>query len=230
MRVVVQWGGGKESCTAYHKAVEQGYDVASLLTYVYMEPYIFHSFRIMELQSKALGTPQLKVKVKDSHRDIYEALTRLKKEEGIEGLVTGDIANVNHRPFYEETCKKLDLVLIMPLWDPSGDHFCILNEELSAGIRPVFSCIDIKYAKELNYFAEKWLGRELDGVCVKELKTLVDKYGIDPCGETPTPWYHTMVVDAPLFKETIEINKFSKKRKGSYFYMDAKEAFLRSKQ
>ncbi len=229
MRVIVHWGGGKECCLAFHKAVEQGHDVAFLLTFKYMEPYIFHSLPIMELQAKALGIPQILVKIKDPRQDIFEALVRVSREEGVEGIVTGDIANVNHRPFYEDACKKLGMDLIMPLWDPSGDHFRILNEELSAGIRPVFSCIDTKYAEGLNYFAEKWLGRELDAVCVKDLKALVDKYGIDPCGETPTPWCHTMVVDAPLFKEAIEIGKFSKKRQASCFYIDVEDAFLKPK-
>ena len=230
MRVVVHWGGGKESCLAYHKVIEQGHEVAYLLTYVYMEPYIFHSFLIMELQSKALGTPHLKVKIKDRRQDVLETFARLNKEEGIEGIVTGDIAGVVHRSFYEDACKRLGMDLIMPLWDPSGDHFRILNEELSAGIRPVFGCIDLNYAVNLDRFSEKWLGHELDRVCVEELKSLFDTYGIDPCGEHPTPWYHTMVIDSPLFKEAIEIGKSSKKRKGSCLYMDVKEAFLRPKK
>ena len=63
MRVVVYWSGGKECCLAYQKMIAQGHEVAYLLTYVYMEPYIFHSLPVMELQSKTLGTPQLKVKI-----------------------------------------------------------------------------------------------------------------------------------------------------------------------
>jgi uncharacterized protein (TIGR00290 family) len=229
MKVVAHWGGGKESCLAYHKAVERGYDVVFLLTYVYREPYIFHSFKLMELQSRALGTPQRKVKIKDSARDITDALARLEKEEGIEGVVTGDIANVNHKPFYERTCKSIGLDLITPLWDSSGDHFNILNEELSSGIRPVFGCIDIKYSAALNNFAEKWVGREIDEVCLKELTLLCKKNKLDPCGETPTPWYHTMVLDSPLFKESIQINKLDRKKDGSNRYMDVKDASLKSK-
>ena len=230
MRVVVHWGGGKESCLAYHKAVERGYDVAYLITYIYREPYIFHSFSLMELQSKALGTPQLKVKIKDSTKDIFNALTRLNKNEGIEGLVTGDIANVNHKPFYEDACKKIGIDLITPLWDPSGDHFSILREELSAGIRPIFGCIDLKYSVDLDRFAEKWLGHEIDGLCIKELTLLCNKNRLDPCGETPTPWYHTMVIDSPLFKQVIEIRKFNKKKDGSCRYIDVKKASLKPKK
>ena len=54
MRVVVHWSGGKDCCTAYHKVIEQGHEVACLVTYVYMDPYIFHSFKVIEQQAKAL--------------------------------------------------------------------------------------------------------------------------------------------------------------------------------
>ena len=85
MKVAVHWSGGKECCLAYHKVVEQGHDVAFLLTFKYMEPYIFHSFPIMKLQSKAMRTPQIITEIKnpkDPVPDILNALARLKKEAG----------------------------------------------------------------------------------------------------------------------------------------------------
>src|SRR4030042_480639 len=98
MRVLVHWSGGKDCCTALHKIIEQGHEVAYLVTYVYMEPYAFHSLLVAELQSKALGIPHLKVKVEGNRfNGIIDALTRLKKQEGIEAIVTGDIDNVHHK-------------------------------------------------------------------------------------------------------------------------------------
>ena len=235
MRVVVHWSGGKECCLAYHKVIEKGHDVAFLLTYAYREPYIFHSFPIMELQSKALGTPQLKVKVRDAYRDIFEALARLNKEEGIEGIVTGDIAGAGcarvHKIYYDTMCDKLGMKLMMPNENPSGDTYDILNEEISAGLKPVMNCINT------DYLGEEWLGRELNRASIQELKTLADRMGIDVCSEDGMG-YHTMVLDAPFFKETIEIGKFNKKTskekskewKRTWLYMDIKEGSLRPKK
>ena len=231
MKVVVHWSGGKECCLAHHKAIELGHDVAYLLTFVYMEPYIFHSLLITELQSKALGTPQLKVRIKDRYQDILEALARLKKEEGIEAIVTGDIVGAAcarvHKLYYEIMCEKLGMNLIMPLENPSGDTYDVLDEEILTGLRPIMTCVN------LDYFGEEWLGRELDRACIKDLKALADKHGIDVCSEDGRG-YHTMIIDAPLFKEAIEISKFSKElsteRKRSWLYMDVKEAFLRPRK
>jgi diphthine-ammonia ligase len=234
MKVVVHWSGGKECYLAYLKVMEQGHEVAYLLSYVYKEPYIFHSFPVMELQSKALGIPQLKVKVKKD-KDVLATLKRLNKEEGIEGIVTGDIANTGcvqiHQTYYEEVCKQVGMSLIMPIENPSKNTYDVLKEEISVGIKPIMNCIN------LDYFSEEWLGRVLDGASIKDLKALADRHGIDVCGEDGRG-FHTMVIDAPLFKNTIEIGRFKKKvikeksmsGKTTWLLMDVKETFLRPKQ
>ena len=118
MKVIVHWSGGKDCCTALHKVVEQGHEVACLVTYIYMEPYVFHSFKVIEQQVKALGMPHQFVKITDNrYDDIMGTLERLHKEEGAKAIVTGDIDNVHHRRVWKDACRKLGVELIMPLWD-----------------------------------------------------------------------------------------------------------------
>ena len=234
MKVVVQWGGGKESCLAYQKVIAQGHQVVYLLSYDYKNPHIFHSFPVMEVQSKALGVPHLKVKVKKD-ADMVATLKRLNKEQGIEAIVTGDVPGAGdvdmHRDFYNVMCKQAGVSLIMPNENPSKDTYDVLKEEISTGIKPVVTCIN------LNYFGEEWLGRPLDSASIKDLKALADKQGIDVCGEDGKG-YHTMVIDSPLFKNKIEIGKSKKKvikeksmsGKSKWLLMDIKEAFLKPKQ
>jgi diphthine-ammonia ligase len=208
-----------------------------------MEPYIFHSIPVAELQSKALGIPHLKVKVEGNRFDaIVGELTRLKKEEDIEGIVTGDIDNVHHKRTWDYACKKLGMKLIMPLWDRPffsllpGDRTRkrVLGIELSVGMKPIISCID------LNYLGEEWFGREFDRKCVEDMKPLIGPWGkgIDATGEPGE--FHTTVLDAPLFKQAIEITKFTKKneeldfggypnRVGNFLYTDVEKAVLKPK-
>jgi diphthine-ammonia ligase len=238
MKVVALWSGGKDGYTSYHRAIEKGHCIAGLLTFVYMEPYIFHSFPIMELQAKVLGTPQIKIKVKDSYQDILEALTRLNKEVGVEGIVTADIDSVTHKRMWDNVCKRLGMELIMPLWDrpPYPENRYrerVLDMELSTGMRAIINCIDLKY------FGEEWLGREFDRACIQEMKALVGppRIGIDATGEFGE--FHTTVLDAPLFEEAIEITRFSKKsqavnfeeppRRRNFLFMDIEEAVLKPK-
>jgi len=246
MRVVVHWSGGKDCCTALHKAVEQGHEVAYLVTYVYMDPYIFHSIPIMELQSKALGIPHIKIKIESTRpQDRYDQILgvheRLHKEEGIEAIVTGDIDNVHHKRVWNDACKMLGMKLIMPLWDRPFRFFPgnpyrkrVLNMELSLGMKVILSCIDRKY------FGEEWLGREFDRACVEDMKPMIGRPpdGLDATGEPGE--FHTTVLDAPLFKEAIKITKFSRNSKvvdyggspvrtGNFCYMTVEEAVLEPK-
>jgi diphthamide synthase (EF-2-diphthine--ammonia ligase) len=118
----------------------------------------------------------------------------------------------------------------MPNENPSKDTYDVLREEINTGIKPIMNCIN------LDFFGEEWLGRVLDAGSIVDLKALADRQGIDVCGEDGRG-FHTMVVDAPLFKNRIEIGKFKKKVskekskswKRTWLYMDIKEAFLRPK-
>ena len=234
MKVVVHWSGGKECCLAFHKVIEQGHDVAFLLSYVYRRPYVFHSFKLMELQSQTLEIPQIKVKIKRSYEDILATLRRLSMEEGVEAFVTGDIVGAGcaqiHQTYYDTMCEQLGMNLIMPNENPSKDTYHVLKEEVDAGIKPIMNCINV------DYLGEEWLGRELNKDSIKELKALADKQKIDVCSEDGRG-FHTMVLDAPLFKHWIEIDKFKKKKykekaknwKRNWLYMDIKKASLKAK-
>lgn len=235
MKVAVQWSGGKECCMAYHKIIEQTHEVAYLLTYIYKEPYVFHSLPVMELQSRTLGIPHLKIKIRKAYEDILTALTRLNKEEGIEGIVTGDIVGAGcaqiHQTYYDAMCEQLGMKLIMPNENPSKDTYHVLKEEISAGIKPIMNCIN------LDHLSEEWLGRELNETSIQELKAIADNQDIDVCSEDGRG-FHTMVLDAPLFEQRLEITKFKRKRykektknwKRNWLYMDIKEAFLKPKK
>jgi uncharacterized protein (TIGR00290 family) len=235
MKVVVHWSGGKECCLAYHKAIKQGHQVAYLLTFEYMKPYVFHSFPVMELQSKTMGMPLLRVKIKRPYEDILKALTRLHEEEGVEGIVTGDIVGAGcaivHSSYYESMCKAAGLSFLMPNENPSGDTYDVLKEEVESGLRPALNCIN------LDFFPEDWLGRVIDPDSIKDLKALADEKDIDVCSEDGQG-YHSEVLEAPFFKESIKIGKFKKKIhkeksknwKRTWLYMDIKEASLQPKE
>ena len=222
MKVAASWSGGKDSCLACYKAIAQGYDVINLVTFIWETPSLAHPLPLIALQSKALGIKQIEAKVKEPYFEQYiETLSRLIKENGIEGIVTGDIYFVDssHRNWMDDVCKELSIEIIKPLWDV--DRYEILNELISRGFKAVFTC-----AKQ-PWFDEKWLGRELDWECLKDLTELREKYGIDICGELGE--YHTMIIDAPIFKEAIHISKFSKEKQNTVLFMRISEFSLKPK-
>ncbi len=222
MKVAVLWSGGKESCLAYRKATTQGYDVACIATFVGKRPFLCHPLPLMSLQSKAISIPHLRMEVKEPYRKEYKkAISRLVDINGIEGVVTGDISLVNtvHRNWIEGICEELGVHTIKPLWGLKTNQ--ILNEVISQGFKAIFTCV------RQPWFDEEWLGSDLDRDRLKRLKALNDEYGIDLCGEKGE--YHTMVIDAPIFKEAIQISKFNKEKENSLLFIKINEFSLKPK-
>ena len=222
MKVAVSWSGGMESTLACHKIIEQGYDVAYLVVFVAETwPAFCHPLSIMELQAKALGIPLLKLPVQEPYEKSYnEAISKL-VEMGIEGIVTGDIYVVDdlHGRWMDKVTEGLDISVIMPLWEQDTNK--VLNEEISSGFRSIFTCLG------RQWFDEEWLGRELNKNSVKDLKALAKETGMDPCGENGE--YHTMTIDGPIFKEKVEISKFSKEKHNNRLFIKISEYSLKNK-
>jgi diphthine-ammonia ligase len=223
MKVAISWSGGMESVLSCHKVLKEGHDVAYLVVFVAETwPAFCHPLPIMELQAKALGIPLLKLKVKEPYEKSYnEAISKL-VDMGIEGIVTGDIYVVDdlHGRWMDKVTEGLDISVIMPLWDQ--DTSKVLDEEVSSGFRSVFTCLG------RQWFTEDWLGRELNKNSVKDLKALAKEKGMDPCGENGE--YHTMTIDGPIFKETIEISKFSKEKTDTRLFIKINEYCLKPKK
>ena len=223
MKVAVSWSGGMESCLALHKVLKEGYDVAYLVVFVADTwPLYCHPLPIMSLQSKSLGIPLLKLRVKEPYEKSYrEAISSLIDKEAIEGIVTGDIYVVDdlHGRWMDKVTEGLGISVIMPLW--GQDTSKVLKEEVSAGFRSIFTCLG------QQWFSEEWLGRELNENSVKELEALATETGLDPCGEKGE--YHTMAIDGPIFKEVIEISKFSKEKHDNRLYIKISEFSLKPK-
>jgi len=103
----------------------------------------------------------------------------------------------------------LGIQVIMPLWNENTHD--ILDAVVSNGFRPVFTCV-----KE-PWFDASWPGRQLDRRRIEALKSLHERFGIDVCGENGE--YHTMVLDAPIFKRSIRIEEFSTSRKNGVLFL-----------
>ena len=71
---------------------------------------------------------------------------------------------------------------------------------------------------------EKWLGKQLDTQMIEHLVELQGKYGISPSGEGGE--IETTVLDAPLFKQKIEITDATMSWQGSSGVYVVKQARL----
>ncbi|MBC7130519.1 diphthine--ammonia ligase [Candidatus Bathyarchaeota archaeon] len=222
MKVAVSWSGGKDSCIAYQRALAKSFNIRCIVTFIWETPSIAHPLPIIELQAEAIEKKLFKANVSEPYFQQYQqAISQLVDKEGIQAIVTGDIAPVDafHGNWMDNVCEGLNVKVLKPIW--GIDRYTLLKDLITSGCKAVFSCV------KKPWFDESWIGRELNWETLQKLEALKEKYSIDLCGEYGE--YHTLILDAPFFKKKIEISKYSIERRNGNFYMKVKEASLKPK-
>ncbi|MGB9914850.1 MAG: diphthine--ammonia ligase [Candidatus Bathyarchaeales archaeon] len=223
MKVVASWSGGKDSCFALYKAIQEGHDVSRLLTMM-SDPSKsnFHMIRadMLDAQSDAIGIPIVKwVTTPETYeQDFKKALLQL-KANGVEGVVTGDVFDVaqHEAGWLDHICKEVGLTPVKPLWHL--DTTQILQEFINAGFKAVL----VRVKTEL--LGMEWLGREINQAFFDDLRRLGT---VDPCGEHGE--FHTFVKDGPIFRKRIEILESEKVKLNGYGRLVIKSFVVKPKK
>ena len=198
LKIVASWSGGKDSCFACYKAIQEGHDVSQLLIMM-SDPSKsnFHMIRsdMLDAQSQAIGIPMVKwTTTPDTYeQDFKKALLQM-KSQGAEGIVTGDVFDValHEAGWLDRICKEVGLTPVRPLWHQDTQR--ILGEFIGEGFKA--TVVRVK----TDVLGMEWLGREINKKFFDDLLKLGT---VDPCGEHGE--FHTFVTDGPLFKKRIEI-------------------------
>ena len=210
MKVVASWSGGKDSCFACYKAIQEGHEVSNLLIMM-SDPSVsnFHMIRseMLDAQSEAIGIPILKwTTMPDTYEEDFKKALLKMKAEGVEGIVTGDVFDValHEAGWLDRICKEVGLTPVRPLWH--RDTKQILDEFINEGFKATLVRV------KLDLLGIDWLGREINRKFFDDLLKLGT---VDPCGEHGE--FHTFVTDGPLFKkQRIEILESEKTKLNSH--------------
>ena len=190
------WSGGKDSCFAFIKALEQGLKPAVLLNVLNEEGKISRShgipLAILKAQATAMNIPLYLISSSwnDYERKFISALTELTETYKLQLAVFGDIDLPAHRDWEEKVCAAANLKAILPLWQQ--DRRNLVNQMLAAGIETmIVSCNEV--------MGEKFLGKILTPALIDELESI----GVDACGENGE--FHTLVLKCPLFTHKLNV-------------------------
>jgi diphthine-ammonia ligase len=223
MRLGVLFSGGKDSTLALHLAADK-VEVACLITVVSenKESYMFHTpnIDITALQAEALGLPLVSVvtegKKEEELVDLERAITKAQNKYQIDGIVTGAVESVYQSSRIQRICNHLDVWCFNPLW--KHDQKALLETLVEKNFKVVISGI---FAYPLD---EKWLGKQIEPTVIARLMELQSQYGISPSGEGGE--IETTVLDAPMFKQRIEILDYSVEARGNCGVFQIKQARL----
>ncbi|HXG83920.1 MAG TPA: diphthine--ammonia ligase [Pyrinomonadaceae bacterium] len=187
------WSGGKDSCLALHRAVENGYEITHLLT-MFDETGLrsrSHSVsrEVMRAQADALGleliTPQASWQ---SYETVFVEELKKLKAQNFDTAIFGDIDLQAHRDWEERVCAAAEIRAVLPLWNEN--RIDLVNEFFREGFRSVVICVNEKF------LPKEFCGRVFDEQFVKDLPE-----GVDACGENGE--FHTFVFDGKLFKNPV---------------------------
>ena len=218
------WSGGKDSCFACYLAGVNGLKVRYLVNMITEDGKRSwshgQSAELLQVQSQAIGIPLVQ---RPTTRANYEAefkdMLLTLKREGITAGVFGDIDIDEHWQWIDKVCSEAGIIPRLPLWGQAQER--ILRDFINSGFEAVM------VTARADLFGEEWLGRKIDSDFLAHLADLRKTEDITPCGETGE--YHTFVVDGPLFKKRIEIQKTNKVLREGYWFLEIVKYALRSK-
>jgi diphthine-ammonia ligase len=210
MNFVTSWSGGKDSCYAMMKAVQQGFIPKVLLNMMNENGKVSRShglpLSILEQQAQKMLLPLEAVPAtwNDYEVNFIQTLKNLKSKFNLQAAVFGDIDLQPHKDWEDKVCHAASLQAVLPLWQQ--DRIALVNEMIDNGIQTmIVSCN--------TQMGEFYLGKILTKALALELK----EKGIDPCGENGE--FHTMVIHCPLFSEPIALPEFTTSAYNDYCFI-----------
>ena len=211
MKAAVLWTGGKDSALAFQVSLNL-YDIRRLVCFVPSDgrQFLAHPTELMEIQAQKIGIPIEFVPISEPYKPSYRQQIEAIKDTGIEILITGDISTVGGLPNWIEEVAAGLVEVHKPLWEL--DRHAILDTLISNKFKVICS---LAYKK---HFQTTIAGKYLDADLISELKQLP----IDACGEQGE--YHTWVLDAPFFKEPVQLEGTRVIDADGYYYLTYQRA------
>lgn len=202
MKIAVLFSGGKDSVYATWISQHQGWDISALVSVLpkSVESMMFHfpAVKWTKLQAQALGlVHQVITPGEDELLSLKEKLGVMHEKLGINGVVTGAVASDYQKSRIDRIADDLGLRSFAPLWHKDPKR--LVDDLKALGFRIIITGVG---AAGLD---ESWLGTELTDDRWARLGDLVEKYGIHLTGEGGE--YETFVLDTPMFKNSIQIQK-----------------------
>lgn len=200
-RVMLSWSSGKDSAWALHKLQQScEHAIVGIFTTVNaaFQRVAMHGVRVelLKRQAEAMGLPLTVIEIPypcsnvEYERAIMGFIEDI-VQQGIDGLVFGDLFLEDIRCYREKQLAYTELSLLFPLWGMPTDT--LANTMIECGLKAMIACVDPKQCPK------KFAGHEFNA---EFLAALPD--GIDHCGENGE--FHTFVYDGPMFNYPIDIS------------------------
>lgn len=199
-KIAMAWSGGKDSALALYLLLEQGLDIAVLMTTLNRQSGRINHHNVqdelLKQQAAAIGIPlrPLYLSSFPTNEEYSRSMADLMEEfrsEDIHAVAFGDIFLEDLRLWRENNLKQAGMQALFPLWQQPTVF--LAREFLESGFKARVVSVDCEQ------LAAEFVGREYDAAFLDDLPS-----GVDPCGENGE--FHTFVYDGPLYTHPIAIH------------------------
>ena len=222
-KVIAAISGGKDSIFAAYQAIQQGYELVSVVNTISKEyrRVRFHGLeaQIIALQAEAMGVPlfQIETTPQKYTEEFVDNLKRaVAREKEIAGIVFGDIFLEDCLQWAKEVSEEVGAKVIEPHWGRDSKE--LLADFIASGFEAVI------VSTQADLLGEEWIGRKIDQSFFNDISKSSQ---LDPCGENGE--YHSVVLDGLLFQKRITLQKTRKVRRENYHFLDIQEYSLEPK-
>jgi ABC transporter with metal-binding/Fe-S-binding domain ATP-binding protein len=206
LKLASLYSGGKDSNYSIFEIKRLGHDVVCLISIIpeISDSLLFHfpNISLTETLAQAIGLPIRNFQSRSSRLEnemhvLENALSMVKDEFSIEGIVHGGISSKFQKRNFEKVCRDLQLTVYSPLWNLNPNNYLhnLIDEKFKITIVGV-SALGL---------GREWLGTTLDHENVKTLEFLSLKYGFNLNFEGGEA--ETLVIDCPIYKKKLEIRE-----------------------
>jgi len=206
LKLASLYSGGKDSNYSIFEMKRLGHEIVCLISIMpeISDSLLFHfpNIRLTGTLAQAIGLPIRNFQSRSSRleNELYvleNALSTIKDEYRIDGIVHGGISSKFQKRNFEKVCGDLHLTVYSPLWNlnPNTYLHTLIDEKFKITIVSV-SALGL---------GREWLGITLNHENVKTLESLSLKYGFNLNFEGGEA--ETLVIDCPIYKKKLEIRK-----------------------
>ena len=188
------WSGGKDSCLALHRVLQNNFDVRYLLTMFDETEDRSRSHavprKLIQAQADALGIELVTAKASwENYEKVFIEQLKSFQNQNITHGIFGDIDLQAHRDWEEKVCAAAEIEAVLPLW--SENRRQMVDEFLAEGFKAVVVCVNE------NFLDAGFCGRIFDESFINDLPA-----DVDACGENGE--FHTFVFDGKTFKNPVK--------------------------
>ncbi len=224
MKVAVMYSGGKDSTMALKYALEQGWEIDSLVS---VKPkntesflYQYATVEWTVLSAEALGIPVIQINSqKIGPKEEADELEQIFKKLKVDAILVGGVGlQKTQIREWRRVAGKFGIKLIVPYENLTSEE--LFDKTINSGFDIMLTDV------ATDGLGPEWLGKRLNKENVEEFKRLSKKFGFDILGEGG--YYNSLVLDGPIFNKRIEILNSKKiwDNKTSSGYLEIENARL----